>query len=758
MSEEQKKKLESKLWAIADELRSKMNADEYRNYILGFIFYKYLSEKQEAYAEELLKSDKVDFTNLDSSKKKDQEYIAAVKKHSLETLGFFLEPAQLFSCLVRKGKGEVGNDTFILEELKAVLNAIESTSAGTESEEDFRGLFADVDLTSVKLGSSEKKKNELIVEILSHLSEIDFKLEDSKSDVLGDAYEYLIAQFAAGAGKKAGEFYTPSQVSRLMAKIVTDGKKKLRSVYDPTCGSGSLLLRLGEYATVTDYYGQELNNTTYNLARMNMILHGVHFSHFKIENGDTLMDDKLPDLKAEAVVANPPFSADWKGDEDPVLTSDERFSQYGRLAPKSYADFAFVTHMLHHLSDRGVMAVVLPHGALYRPDAEEIIREHLIEKLNYVDAIIGLPPNLFYGTTYATVIMVLKKCRENDDIFFVDASRDFEVGVKQSKLADTHLEKIFRVYKLRKEIEKYSRKVSIDEIKINEFNLNFPRYLDIFERTEQIDINATAEKIIELETKEKLLAQKLTKLCNELSLTNPFTGEVSKNIANKDIRYTFENGKEFPMWEKIKFSELYDFIPTNSLPKSKLNLEDGAVKNIQYGFIHGKKRTGLHLSSEEIPFINREEELKAMTDSSFLREFLRDGDLLIADASEDYDGAGKVLEVMSTGNERVVAGLHTILARPKTRKLSSGFMSVYTKSNLYRDQIKKIAQGTKVLGVPKKYLREIIIHVPSIEEQERIAEGFQLVEGILDELQTLRTEQKDLTKAWESGLLQKMFV
>ncbi len=522
MSDEQKRLLEKQLWAVADTLRSSMNADEYRNYILGFIFYKYLSEKLEKYAnEELLKADKRTFAGLDV--KKDKEYIDAVKTHSLEKLGFFLLPNQLFAELVKKGNGERGDDKFILEDLKSVLNSIEQTSSGTDSEDDFKGLFADVDLTSVRLGSSEKIKNERVVEILTHLSKIDFRLEDAKSDVLGDAYEYLISQFAAGAGKKAGEFYTPAQVSRLMAMIVTDGKKKLRSVYDPTCGSGSLLLRLGDYAEIAHYYGQEYNTTTYNLARMNMILHGVHYSKFDIENGNTLTDDKLLDLKAEAVVANPPFGAKWKGDTDPTLSADDRFSQYGRLAPKGAADYAFVTHMLHHLSDNGTMTVVLPHGALFRGGAEGHIRKYIIGKLNYLDAVIGLPSNLFYGTGIPATILIFKKCRKEDDsILFIEASRDSSKGKNQNFLEDEHIEKIFDTYRNRKEIEKYSHNASLQEVKENEFNLNIPRYVDTLEDEEPIDIDVIATELKRLKINETKLEKSIEDACRELGIALPF--------------------------------------------------------------------------------------------------------------------------------------------------------------------------------------------------------------------------------------------
>jgi len=504
MTDEQKKILERQLWSVADELRGKMNADEYKNYILGFIFYKYLSEKLERYInEKVLAKEKFKFSEIKENTKEGKEDLEHVKKACIGHLGFFLKPTELFSYLVKKGKGEIKDqNTFIIEDLKNILNDIERTSAGTDSEENFKGLFNDVDLTSTRLGSREKDKNEVIVDVLKLLSGIDFKLEDSKSDVLGDAYEYLIGEFAAGSGKKGGEFYTPAQVSRLLAKIVSQDKKRIRSVYDPTCGSGSLLLRIGDYTEVANYYGQELNPTTYNLARMNMILHGVQFDKFRILQGDTLKEDMHADLKADVIVANPPFSAKWKGDSDPTLAHDDRFSQYGRLAPKSAADYAFVTHMLYHLADNGTMAVVLPHGALFRGGAEGHIRKYIIEKLNYLDAVIGLPPNLFYGTSIPATILVFKKCRKDDEyILFIDGSKEFEKVGNKNNLADKNIEKIFETYKNRKEIKKYSHKADLAEIKENDFNLNIPRYVDTFEEGTAVDIKEVAKKLKELRMK-----------------------------------------------------------------------------------------------------------------------------------------------------------------------------------------------------------------------------------------------------------------
>src|SRR5687768_934540 len=325
MSDDQRKVLEQQLWNIANTLRGKMDADEFRDYILGFIFYKYLSEKMNAYADDILEEDGITYQSIDETSEKGKQYLDAIREEAVESLGFFLKPSELFSSVARRGNGngKHGN-TFILEDLQRILNNIEQSTMGTDSEEDFDHLFEDLDLASTKLGRTVGARNELISKVLAHLDKIDFRLEDTEADVIGDAYEYLIAQFASGAGKKAGEFYTPQEVSKVLAKLVTVGKERLKSVYDPTCGSGSLLLRVAkEVDEVSKFYGQELNRTTYNLARMNMILHDVHFQKFDIRQEDTLELPQHLEHRFEAIVANPPFSAQWSA--SPLHMSDDRF-------------------------------------------------------------------------------------------------------------------------------------------------------------------------------------------------------------------------------------------------------------------------------------------------------------------------------------------------------------------------------------------------------------------------------------------------
>ena len=516
-----KQQLENQLWNIANTLRGKMGADEFRDYILGFIFYKYLSRKMELHADKILKPDHLTFRQLEGHPQENL-FLEAVKEDALMHLGYFLKPSELFSELARRGNGN-GKSKFILADLDKVLRNIEQSTMGSESEEDFGNLFEDLDLTSSKLGKTEEAKNELIVKVLSHLDQVDFDLENTENDVLGDAYEYLIGKFASGAGKKAGEFYTPQQVSKVLAKLVTLGKDQVKNVYDPTCGSGSLLLRVSKEAEVGAFYGQESNPTTYNLCRMNMIMHDVHYKRFDIYNEDTL-ENPSPDHfeeRFEAIVANPPFSAKWSA--SPLFMSDDRFAAYGKLAPKTKADFAFVQHMVHQLSDTGTMACVLPHGVLFRGAAEGHIRKYLIQDKNYLDAVIGLPANIFYGTGIPTCILVLKKNRQhNKDILFIDSSEHYEKIKTQNYLREEDLEKIIDTYRERTTIDKYSYVAPLSEVEENDYNLNIPRYVDTFEEEEPVDINTVAADLKTLEQEMEETDAQIADFCNQLGIEQPF--------------------------------------------------------------------------------------------------------------------------------------------------------------------------------------------------------------------------------------------
>src|SRR3989344_194601 len=518
MSEDQKKQLQTQLWNIANELRGKMNADEFRDYILGFIFYKYLSEKLNLYANSLLESDRLYYEKLDQSNPKEQAVTEEIKKASVDHLGYFLTPGELFHRVASEGN----NDGKLVERLEKTLADIENSTLGAESEDDFDKLFSELDLNASKLGRTVSDRSELIAKVLAYLDKIDFKLEDSKVDVLGDAYEYLISQFAAGAGKKAGEFYTPQEVSTILARIVVDGKKQIKNVYDPTCGSGSLLLRVArQVEKVGHFYGQELNNTTYNLARMNMILHDVNFSRFNIRQDDTLEHPQHREERFECIVANPPFSANWTA--NPLFLQDDRFSQYGKLAPRSCADYAFITHMIYQLDDNGTMATVMSNGSLFHGNAESQIRKYLIEEKNYLDAVIGLPANLFYGTSISACILVFKKCREHpNDVLFIDASKHFEKVSNQNHLRPEDIEKIIQTYQSRQNEDKYSHVAKLEEIKENDYNLNIPRYVDTFEEEESINLAEVTAEIQKITSQESEIDTKIAKFTKELGIDSPF--------------------------------------------------------------------------------------------------------------------------------------------------------------------------------------------------------------------------------------------
>ena len=497
----QQAELQKQLWSIANTLRGNMDANDFKNYILGLIFYRYLSENLVNYVENTMLRNTKKYVDMFDDKGRVDEFKGDLIED--ENIGYFIEPDYLWSTLISM--------------LQKAINSISESTLGNESEDDFENLFEDMDLNNSKLGRGEADRTKLISTIMLKINDIDFHHEDAEIDVLGDAYEYLISNFAASAGKKAGEFYTPQQVSRILAKLVTINKSKLQSVYDPACGSGSLLLRVGKETKVVSYYGQEFNSTTYNLARMNMLLHGVSFRHFDIKNDDTLERPRHIEMKFDAVVANPPYSQNWSA--DPKFIEDERFSAYGKLAPKSKADFAFIQHMIYQLSDNGTMAVVLPHGVLFRGASEGTIRKYLIKDKNYLDAVIGLPANIFYGTSIPTCILVFKKCRENEEnIIFIDASKDFEPGKNQNRLRDEDVDKIIKTYIDRKEIEKYCHIAPLSEIEENDYNLNIPRYVDTFEEEDEIDIKAVQQELKEIDRQIAEVDKELNVYLKELGL------------------------------------------------------------------------------------------------------------------------------------------------------------------------------------------------------------------------------------------------
>ena len=482
---ENSRDLISVLWSGADILRSKMDANEYKDYLLGIIFYKYLSDSFLIKAYDLIYDEKPQ--NLKAALEAyrealEDESAEELKEQVREECHYVIEPDLTYTCFADAAR----NNAFSREQLQKAFNNIE------QSNPLFADLFTDIDLYSNRLGTGDQKQSDTISSLIREIDRAD--LLNTDSDILGNAYEYLIGQFASETGKKAGEFYTPQAVSKILTRIAIAGQEGKRglSVYDPCMGSGSLLLNAKKYAAEPGYiryYGQELMTSTYNLARMNMFLHGIVPENQKLRNGDTLDGDWPADEENDfnMVLMNPPYSANWSAAAG--FLQDERFSEYGVLAPKSKADYAFLLHGLYHLKSSGTMAIVLPHGVLFRGAAEGKIREKLLRAGN-IYAVIGLPANLFYNTSIPTCIIVLKKHRDGRDVLFIDASRKFEKGKKQNAMTDEHIDSVIELYNRRETVEKESFLAEFEDVEKNDFNLNIPRYVDNFEKEEEIDLNA----------------------------------------------------------------------------------------------------------------------------------------------------------------------------------------------------------------------------------------------------------------------------
>lgn len=516
----QANELSQKLWAIANDLRGQMDASEFKNYILGVIFYRYLSERTEMYMTDLLKND--DGITYEEAFA-DDEYRPVVEEWSLSKLGYVIKPENLFRNLIRKiTKFENDADKFNVEDFEKAINDLVGSTMGHESNKAFDGLFNDMRLQDSRLGETVSDRTEMIGRVMVRVSDIDFDLQDSQFDVLGTAYMILIGLFASDAGKKGGEFFTPAGPSKLCATLAALGLDEAKTVGDCTCGSASMLLEVQKHLTtgkVGHFYGQELNATTYNLSRMNMIMHGIDWQNFDIYKGDTLKDDKYGDIKMTVQVCNPPYSLKWSADKQ--FEDDPRYSGAGKLAPKGQADLAFVEHMIYHMDeDDGRVAVLLPHGVLFRGGAEETIRKYIIKDLNRLDAVIGLPANLFHGTGIPVCVLVLKSKRNGNagNILFIDASKEFKAGKNQNVLEQKHIDKIVETYEKRVDVDKLAHVAEMSEIVENGYNLNIPRYVDTFEEEEPVDLKEVRNRIQKLEIDTKAAIDKAESILKELGL------------------------------------------------------------------------------------------------------------------------------------------------------------------------------------------------------------------------------------------------
>lgn len=512
--EQERAELHRAIWGIANDLRGSVDGWDFKQYILGMLFYRFISENLTNYindGEHQAGNADFDYANLSD------EEAETIRDEMVDTKGFFILPSQLF----RNVRAKAAHDENLNETLEKALNSIENSAQGHESEDDMKGLFDDLDVNSSKLGSSVAKRNEHLVQLMDGVG--DMKLgnyQDNTIDTFGDAYEYLMGMYASSAGKSGGEFYTPQEVSELLAKLTIMDKTSINKVYDPACGSGSLLLKfakvLGRDNVRQGFYGQEINLTTYNLCRINMFLHDIDYDKFNIAHGDTLIEPQHWDEEPfEAIVSNPPYSIHWEGESNPVLINDPRFSSAGVLAPKSKADLAFIMHSLAWLAPNGTAAIVCFPGIMYRGGAEQKIRKYLVDN-NFVDTIIQLPDNLFYGTSIATCIMVLKKNKTENFTLFVDASKEFVKVTNSNKLTNENIQKILDWVKQRENVEHLVKLVSNSEIAAQNYNLSVSTYVEPEDTREKIDIIKLNAEIKEIVAHENELREKIDAIIAEI--------------------------------------------------------------------------------------------------------------------------------------------------------------------------------------------------------------------------------------------------
>ncbi len=481
-SAQQRAALQRQIWQIANDVRGAVDGWDFKQYVLGTLFYRFISENFASYIE--AGDDSIQYAKL-----ADSVITANIKDDAVKTKGYFIYPGQLFVNVTANAQ----NNESLNTDLARIFAAIESSASGYPSEHDIKGLFADFDTTSNRLGNTVKDKNARLAAVLKGVADLDFgTFDDSHIDLFGDAYEFLISNYAANAGKSGGEFFTPQQVSKLIARLAMHQQTSINKIYDPACGSGSLLLQakkhFDQHIIEEGFFGQELNHTTYNLARMNMFLHNVNYDKFDIQLGDTLIEPHFGDEKPfDAIVSNPPYSVKWKGSDDPTLINDDRFAPVGVLAPKSKADFAFVLHALSYLSSKGRAAIVCFPGIFYRSGAEQKIRQYLVDN-NYVESVIALPSNLFYGTTIAVNILVLSKHKSDTSTQFIDASGLFKKETNNNVLLDDHINRIMEIFDSKRNVEHFAKSVAFEALAANDYNLSVSSYVDAKDNREVVDI------------------------------------------------------------------------------------------------------------------------------------------------------------------------------------------------------------------------------------------------------------------------------
>ena len=504
--------LQSQIWKIANEVRGAVDGWDFKQFVLGTLFYRFISENFSSYFE--ADDDSIVFADI-----QDSVITQELKDDAIKTKGYFIYPSQLFANVAKRANENENLNT----DLAKVFSEIEGSARGYPSEHDIQGLFADFDTTSNRLGNTVKEKNSRLAAVIKGVADLHFgSFHDNHIDLFGDAYEFLISNYAANAGKSGGEFFTPQHVSKLIAKLAMHGQKTVNKIYDPACGSGSLLLQakkqFDDHEIEDGFFGQEINHTTYNLARMNMFLHNINYDKFNIALGDTLTNPQfLQDRPFDAIVSNPPYSINWIGSDDPTLINDERFAPAGVLAPKSKADFAFILHSLSHLSSKGRAAIVCFPGIFYRGGAEQKIRKYLVDN-NFIETVICLAPNLFFGTSIAVNILVLSKHKADSKIQFIDAGELYQKETNNNILTDEHIEKIMEAFESKADIPYFSRLAEFEEVAENDYNLSVSTYVEQEDKREKVDIARLNAEIEEIVARENVLRTEIDKIIREITV------------------------------------------------------------------------------------------------------------------------------------------------------------------------------------------------------------------------------------------------
>ena len=704
---QEREELHRAIWSIADELRGAVDGWDFKNYVLGTMFYRYISENLTMYINEgeiAAGNLSFDYAQMDDAE------VEEAREGLVEEKGFFILPSELF-CNVRK---RASQDENLNETLEKVFNNIEESAKGSQSEGSFAGLFDDFDVNSNKLGSTVAKRNERLVKLLDGIAEMNLgSVKNHDIDAFGDAYEYLMTMYASNAGRSGGEFFTPAGVSELLTRLGTIGKKTINKVYDPACGSGSLLLKaekiLGKDAVTTGFFGQEINITTYNLCRINMFLHDVGFDKFSIECDDTLTNPQhWDDEPFELIVSNPPYSIKWEGDDNPLLINDPRFSPAGVLAPKAKADFAFIMHSISWLAPNGVAAIVCYTGIMYRGGAERKIRQYLVDN-NYVDAIIQLPRNLFFGTEIPTCIMVLRKGKVDNKTFFMDASEECIKVTNNNKLTEENINRIVDIYANKKVVQYISYLADYDEIAGNSFDLSVPVYVESMSNSENVnidEINTGIERSMESQAELRSRLNQLI-MSYDLDKDNAFESLVTSQGANK-VEYA-------PLWSVTIWDKKFNAVDKRKQPK---------VMN--YPYLLAKDLFALQVDEGDV-FLLSTGEQTGWTTEELAGDNMREGEVVTI----PWGKSRAVVDCLKYYKGKFVTADNRIMTSADTNRLSNKYLYYWTVS--MGDKIDSFYRGAGIKHPDMAKVLDLEIPIPHISVQNKIVE-------ILDELIAIEKE------------------